>query len=230
VVADLAAGILLLAACTSTTASFPQPSVANPPTESVTTQVPSTQSVPLNPGGGLSAAQCAKLKKPGGRPRAFRGSDTPRRYCAVVWHSDVRPDCAALAYGPSVIRFLRRHRCGTVRRVVATVYAPGFVVDVSSVATKISGPSPIGEYGSELRFTQLAGSRSAGGIADLLRDGHKIPGPHGRPPAGAYFSLNSLDDQVDMIYAWYVKRPMNARSWNSLKQFEADIAFTVLTT
>lgn len=175
------------------------------------------------------AAQClARKAPPGSRIVPFRGTETPRNYCAVVWSSDVVHDCERLAYGSAVVAFVRRHRCGTVRRVLATVYVGGFSVNVSSVVTSFAG-TPRNPYGAEYTFGRLASSRRAGGLADLLRDGHRIPGPHGRPPANAHYGVYPFNTEADILYSWYRKPPALPGAANSLKVIDQDLSFSRLT-
>lgn len=172
-------------------------------------------------------AQCAKRKVPGSRVVPFRGSVTPTHYCGLVWNSDIVHGCRHLAYGPKVIAFVRRHPCGTVRRVLATVYVAGFSVNVSSVVTSFAG-TPRNPFGAEYTFGQLASSRRTGGIADLLRAGHRIPGPRGRPPANAQYAVYPFNTQADVLYSWYRTPPASSGTW-SLKRIDQDLSFTRLT-
>lgn len=170
-------------------------------------------------------ARCLARKVPGSRAVPFRGSVTPTHYCAVVWSSDVVHGCRRLAYGAQVIAFVRRHPCRAVHRVLATVYVGSFSVNVSSVVTSFAG-TPQNPYGAEYRFGQLASSRRAGGIADLLRDGHRIPGPRGRPPANAHYGVYPFNTGADILYTWYRNPPASPVSWKTLDQ---DLSFSRLT-
>jgi hypothetical protein len=173
-------------------------------------------------------AECMARKVPGSRVLPFFGTETRREYCGVVWGSDVVHNCTRLAYGAAVVAFVRRHRCGTVRRVLATVYVGGFSVNVSSVVTSFAGTAH-NPYGAEYAFGQLASSRRAGGIADLLREGHRIPGPHGHPPADAYYTPVPFNTQVDILYSWYRTPPNQPGGANSLKHIDQDLSFGALT-
>jgi hypothetical protein len=159
----------------------------------------------------------------------FRGPTTPRQYCGIVWSSDVVHDCTRYAYGSAVIAFVRRHRCGAIRRVLATVYVGGFSVNISSVVTSFAGTAN-NPYGAEYTFGQLASSRRAGGIADLLRAGHRIPGPNGRPPADAYYRVYPFNTGADIIDSWYRTPPTYRGGANSLKSIDQDLSFGRLTS
>lgn len=180
-------------------------------------------------GGAVPAwyAQCLARKPPGGKAVPFRGTSTPTHYCGIVWNSDVVHDCGRYAYGAAVVAFVHRHRCGAIRRVLATVYVGGVAVNVSSVVTSFAGTAT-NPYGAEYTFGQLARSRRAGGIADLLRAGHRIPGPHGRPPANAHYGVYPFNTQVDILDSWYRTPPAHPRLW-SLKRFDQDLSFSRLT-
>jgi hypothetical protein len=178
-------------------------------------------------------AQCLARKVPGSTVVPFRGTTSPRKYCGVVWSDDILRNCGRRAYGAAVVAFVRRHRCGRVRRVLATVYVGGFSVNVSSVVTSFTGTAH-NPYGAANKFAQLAGSRRAGGIADLLRAGHRIPGPHGRPPANAHYEVIPFDvpynTQVDILDSWYRKGPAYRGGANSLEVIENDLSFGRLTS
>jgi hypothetical protein len=75
----------------------------------------------------------------------------------------------------------------------------------------------------------LAGSRRRGGISDLLRDGHKIPGSRGHPPSNAQYDTTDLVSRVDALYAWYRTRPASTKGWKSLARLENDLSFSRLT-
>lgn len=137
---------------------------------------------------------------------SFRGTHSQTPYCAVVWMSDVIHDCAKHAYGRKMTAFLGKHHCRPARRTLATVFHAHFAVNVSSVATAFPGTAH-NQLGAEFKFTQLAETRSAGGIDDLLRDGHRIPGSAGTPPKDAVYGVYPLDTSVDVLYAWYRARP-----------------------
>jgi hypothetical protein len=157
----------------------------------------------------------------------FRGTTTPTHYCGIVWNSDVVHDCARYAYGAAVVAFVRRHRCGPIRRVLATVYVGGVAVNISSVVTSFAGTAT-NPYGAELAFGQLVRSRRTGGITDLLRAGHRIPGPGGRPDAGAYYGVYPFNTQVDILDSWYRIPSAHPRLW-SLKRLDQDLSFSRLT-
>lgn len=157
----------------------------------------------------------------------FRGARSDSPYCAIVWTSDVIHDCVKYAYGPKMIAFLTRHHCGTARRTLATVFHAHFAVNLSSVATAFAGTAH-NPLGAEFRFTQLARARGAGGIRDLLREGHRIPGPSGRPPKTAAYGVYSLNTNIDILYGWYRQKP-GAGYGGPLKLIEQDVAFTPAT-
>ena len=179
-------------------------------------------------GAGSWVAECLARKVPGSRVVPFRGAETATHYCGVVWSADLVHDCRRVAYGAAVVTFVRRHRCGTVRRVLATVYVRGFSVNVSSVATSFRG-MPHNPFGAEYTFGQLASSRRAGGLVDLLRAGHRIPGPHGRSPANARYEVVPLNTNADIIYSWYRKPPAYRGGPNSLKFLDQDLSLGELT-
>jgi hypothetical protein len=220
----LGAGLLVLAGCTSSVSHYSLPSApARPPQQ----HGPSSSSPA--PAQSRLYDRCEARKKPGATPVVFYGTESQREYCGVIWRSEVASNCARYAYGARVIAFVRKHHCGKVHRELATIYVGDFVVNLSSVITNFNGASADGPYGNEYRFTQLAKSRKDGGIADLLRSGRVIPGPHGRAPAGAYYALFSLVYRVDLLDAWYVKRPAHIGFKNSLRELEQDVSFSRLT-
>jgi len=116
-----------------------------------------------------------------------------------------------------------------VRRVLATVYVGHFSVELSSVTARFGGAEPSANTAA-LEFSQLAASRRSGGIADLVRAGHAIPGARGRPPANAYYDVTYLVDHIDAIYAWYGTRPASTHGWKSLAQLEHDFSFSRLVS
>lgn len=173
-------------------------------------------------------ARCRSHAGAHGRVVSFRGGRTNTPYCGIVWFSDVVHDCMKHAYGHAVIAFLSRHHCGTAQRTLATVYHANFAVNLSSVATSFQGTAR-NPLGAEFRFTQLASSRNEGGIADLLRDGHRIPGPTGKPPRTAIYGVYPLNTNVDVIYGWYRQKPSAGYGSSSLKLIEQDVAFSPAT-
>jgi hypothetical protein len=173
--------------------------------------------------------RCEQQKLPSNEVLQVYGAESGRLYCAVIWKSDVVKDCARIAYGAKVISFVRTHTCRPVHRVVATLYVRNFVVNLSSVSTRVPGATSKIQFGNAFKFSQLARSRETGGLKDLLRDGTVIPGPHGRPPADAEYHVDLFNDGIDLFYAWYVKRPPNQGSWNSLRLIGTDLGFTELT-
>jgi hypothetical protein len=216
-------GALGLASCTGSSPHYAQPTLQSRSTQ----PVPNRSSSSRPPTFGT---KCLARKTPGGRPVVFFGGESQREFCGVVWRSDVVKSCSRDAYGAKVIAFVKKHKCGPVHRELATVYAPTFTVDFSSVIVKFAKPGTTGNpMGTLFNFTQLAKPRSAAGIADLLRAGDKIPGPHGNPPAGAYYGNDMFTSSVDLFYDWYVKRPKSTHFENSLRLLGPDFAFTQLT-
>jgi hypothetical protein len=218
--AILGIALACLVGCTSAHHSAPS-RPAHRPTNTMPAprRSPTTQALPA------WYTQCQARKVPGTHVVPFRGTQTTTHYCAIVWSADVVHDCRRLAYGTAVIAFVRRHPCGPVRRVLATVYVGGFSVNVSSVVTSFAGTQH-NPYGAEYTFGRLASSRRSGGIADLLRNGHRIPGPHGTPPADAHYELVPFNTQVDILYTWYRTPPASHVSWKLLDQ---DLSFSRLT-
>ena len=218
--AIIAVAFACLVGCTSGTS--PQGHAALP--HRVTVPAPQRSRGAAN-----QVAQCLARKVPGSRAVPFRGTATPTQYCGVVWSADTVHDCSRLAYGAAVIAFVRRHRCSVVRRVLATVYVGGLSVNVSSVAASFAGTSH-NPFGAAYTFSQLAGSRRAGGLADLLRAGHRIPGWLGRPPASAHYQVVLFNNQIDIFYSWYRKPPAVPRSAKSLKFIDQDLSLGRLTS
>jgi len=177
-----------------------------------------------------AVARCRAHAGAHGHVVSFRGTHSQSPYCAVVWSSDVIHNCAKHAYGRKMIAFLRKHHCRSATRTLATVFHAHFAVNVSSVATAFPGTAH-NQFGAEFKFTQLAKTRSAGGIDDLLRDGHRIPGPAGTPPKHAVYGVYPLNTMVDVLYAWYAGYRSGPTPGlpPSLKTIEQDIAFTPAT-
>jgi hypothetical protein len=225
-VAVMCVGALGLASCTGSSPHYAQPTL---PSRHTPQQAPSS-SASHKPKFSSFAKKCFARNKSGGMPVVFFGGETNREFCGIVWANDRVSSCGTDAYGAKVIAFVKKHKCGPVRRVLATVYSSTFSVDFSSVIVKFAKPgTPNNPSGTLFNFTQLAKPRSAAGIADLLRAGQMIPGPHGHPPASAYYGNDMLTSSVDLFYDWYVKRPKSTHFENSLRLLGADFAFTQLT-
>jgi hypothetical protein len=222
----LCVGTLGLASCTGSSPHYAQPTLSRHATP---TAGPST-SAPRRPKLSAFAKTCLNRgKSGGGKPIIFFGGQTQREFCGVVWSSDRQPNCTKLAYGAKVIAFVRTDKCGPVRRTLATVYSPTFSVNFSSVIVRFASPgTPNNPLGKLFHFTQITKPRSAAGIADLLRAGNKIPGPHGKP-VHAYYGNDMLTRSVDLFYDWYGKRPKSTRFENSLRLLGPDFTFTQLT-
>lgn len=218
VVAGCVLAASVLVSCTQTVAPHRTQHDARPPASSTASTTPSHASL---------VARCRAHAGAHARVVRFRGARSDSPYCGIVWTSDVIHDCAKHAYGAKVIAFLARHHCGTARRTLATVFHTHFAVNLSSVVTRFPGTvrNPLG---AQFRFTQLASARGAGGIDDLLRDGHQIPGPIGKPPKTAVYGVYPLNTNVDILYGWYHQKPTAAYR-TSLKLIEQDVAFTPAT-
>jgi hypothetical protein len=211
-----------MASCTGSSPHYAQPTFPTRHTQ----QVPPTtsSSSPLS-----FSAKCGERTSSGGRPQPFFGGESQREFCGVIWYTDVVQSCSRAAYGAKVIAFVRQHKCGPVRRVLATVYAPTFSVNFSSVIVKFAkSGTPSNPFGTIFNFSQLAKPRSAAGITDLLQAGDKIPGQRGKP-ANAYYGNDMFDRSVDLFYDWYVTKPASTQSENSLRLLGQDFAFTQLT-
>lgn len=222
--ATLSGGILLaalaLASCTGST--NPTPTGRNGTSSAGRSSARTT-----SPQSSL-VARCHAIGGTRGRVVTFRGTQSDTPYCGVVWTSDVIHDCTKHAYGPKVVAFLRRHDCGTATRTLATILHAHFgAVNVSSIATAFAGTAR-NALGAEFEFTQLAKSRSRGGIKDLLRDGDRVPGPNGSPSNHAVYGVYPLNTNVDILYGWYRERP-RIEYGTSLKLIEQDVAFTPAT-
>lgn len=91
-------------------------------------------------------AQCHNRARAGGKPIIFRGNSSSDQYCGLQWSSDVIRDCPTHAHGAKMIAFLKTHKCNTTGRTLATIFVRGDAINVSSIATSITGTAqnPLG--------------------------------------------------------------------------------------
>lgn len=207
-----------LTACTHGTSAAHQRSHA-PRSAPASVRTPGAQPAAL-------ATQCQAHAGSGGKPILFQGTTTGRRYCGLLWTSDVVHDCAKHAHGAKMIAFLQKHKCGPTGRALATVFVRHDAINVTSVETSFAG-SARNPFGAQLEFTNLVKSSRGGGIDDLLRDGHRIPGPHGRPPAHAVLGVFAIGANINVIDAWYRDKPTPKNDYN-LRLVEADLKLSQL--
>lgn len=206
-----------LAACTHATPTT-HPSDA-PRSAPISPSTPGTHPAAL-------ATQCPAHARAGSQPVVFQGTTTGKRYCGLVWTSDEIHDCAKHAHGARMIAFLKKHTCGPTGRVLATVFARHDAINVSSIETSFSG-TPRNPFGAQLQFTNLVKSPSGGNIDDLLREGHRMPGPHGRMSAHAVLGVFTIGQNINVIDTWYRNKPTPNNDYN-LRLVEADLKLSRL--
>lgn len=172
------------------------------------------------------AKQCQAQARAGSQPVVFQGTTTGKRYCGLLWTSDVIHNCSKHAHGAQMIAFLKKHKCGPTGRALATVFVRHDAINVSSIETSISGTAR-NPFGAQLQFTNLVKSPSGGNINDLMREGHRIPGPNGRMSAHAVLGVFAIGENINIIDAWYRDKPTPKNDYN-LRLVEADLKLSRL--
>ncbi|WP_375480739.1 hypothetical protein [uncultured Jatrophihabitans sp.] len=199
---------------------------------STTADFPSTTPAPTQPARSSSSdpSMPASTPAPTVTPTAITvtGTSSQQTYQAQVYAADDISDCAAHAYGATMVAFLKAHQCGPTHRTLALVDLAGQQVVVSSIATSFAGTSQ-DPYGVSIRFQKLELADGTGSIDDLLREGHSIPGIATAVPAHEAFQVVGQDNGVDVFDAWYASGPTRDQD-RTLLNLEQDLFLTSLTS
>jgi hypothetical protein len=140
------------------------------------------------------------------RTRSVVAPDSGQTYVIKVWAEKKDTDCAAHAYGASVIHYLQAHPCFGLSRVLATTTVNGKAVGFAQRSIGFKEPKP-GQYTATSGFTRLVERDGTGNLNDLLREGYRLPtGPKSVPFPNAFSALGQ-DNNVTIIEAWYLKGP-----------------------
>lgn len=156
------------------------------------------------------------------------GTTTQTRYVAHVYASDTITDCAAHAYGATMIAFLRAHPCRPAHRVLATVDTAGRTAVLSTISTSFAGTGA-DPYSGVGKFRQLEEADGTGSINDLLREGHHVAGIASRIPAREAFSVVGQDQGVTVFDAWWASGTTPDQE-PALLKLEQDLFLTPLAS
>jgi hypothetical protein len=196
-----------LAACTSaTTTGAGTPAVATGATSPTTTapavsstSAASSSSRPASPTVTIHPAPATPV-----RSATVHGASTT--YPITVWFEVSDHNCAAHAYGRPMIAFLTAHPCFGMTRQLLTTTVHGRPVGVSVVSTGFPG-SPQNPYADTEAFRRLVEQDGTGSIADLMREGYRLPsGPTAIPSPDAFATVGQ-DAGVDVFDMWYLTGP-----------------------
>lgn len=127
-----------------------------------------------------------------------------RTYRVRIWARDSSRTCADHAYGVAVVRFLRKHRCRSLHRVLGTTSVKGH--SVGFAVSRVTFPGPAVHASNVAGDLQLLLEKpGAGNIVDLLNDGARLPSGPTAVPAGDTSQALFQDNQVTTADAWYLK-------------------------
>lgn len=126
-------------------------------------------------------------------------------YVIKVWAEQKSvTDCAAHAYGAPVIKYLRKHPCFGLDRLLATTTVNGKAVGFAQRSIGFKGGMSQG-YSAAGGFAKLVSKNGTGNLDDLMRDGYRLPsGPKSVPFPNAFSALGQ-DNDVTIVEAWYLK-------------------------
>ena len=164
-------------------------------------------------GSAVPSSSSATRSKPAGKHAV---PSHPVRTKTVVTHSGTSyvikvwaeqkgvTDCAAHAYGAPVIKYLRKHPCFGLDRVLATTIVDGRAVGIAQRSIGFRGGMSQG-YSAAGGFAKLVSKNGTGNLDDLMRDGYRLPdGPKSVPFPNAFSALGQ-DNNVTVVEAWYLK-------------------------
>jgi hypothetical protein len=227
----LALALFAAAGCASSTngsgAASPASSVASTP--DFPTQAPSTApatSAPASTGAESSGAPASS----GGASKIHPAPANPLRtvtvnagdgttYVVKIW-ADVQNDtCFDHAYGNPVITFLTKHPCLGLRRYLGTTTVNGRPVAFAMSSTGFQGTAS-DPYKWAGAFSQLEQQDGTGSIADLLREGYRLPQGPTAVPSSEAFNVLGQDNGVTIWDAWYLdgSTPPNAKALIKMTQ------------
>lgn len=202
----LAAAVLVLAGCATETAgsgsgSAPSPSVSSAPATpetavTITDPPPSTSPFP--------SATPTSL-----RTTTVQNTASGTTYSVTVWAQRKDDTCADHAYGAPMVAFLEKHPCGGLTRLLATTAVDGRAVGFAQSSLGFESPGQDAEagYRAASDFIRLVSADGTGNIADLLREGARLPaGPTAIPSPDAFSALGQ-DAGVVVLEAWYLDGP-----------------------
>jgi hypothetical protein len=129
------------------------------------------------------------------RTELFRTSPSQPGYRAKIWAEDTVHNCAT--HATSAVRtFLTSHPCTQMQRQVGTTRIGGRTVGFVDERVSLAGYLPATQFAKvEAR---------SGSIADLLRDGHRLPDGETAVPDDATFTVGGQDQTRVVVQAWYL--------------------------
>jgi hypothetical protein len=129
------------------------------------------------------------------RTEVFRTSPSQPGYRAKIWAQDTVRNCAS--HATSAVRtFLTSHPCTQMQRQVGTTRIGGRSVAFVDERLSLAGYLPAAQFAKvEAR---------SGSIADLLRDGHRLPDGETAVPDDATFTVGGQDQTRVVVQAWYL--------------------------
>jgi hypothetical protein len=127
-------------------------------------------------------------------------------YVIEIWAEVKTATCADHAYGARVIDFLTAHACTGLDRVLATTTVEGRSVGFAESSLGFSGTYPE-VYRVASKFEDVVRRDGTGNLADLFREGYRLPtGPTSVPSPDA-FNVLGQDAGVSVFDVWYLDGP-----------------------
>jgi hypothetical protein len=129
-----------------------------------------------------------------------------RSYRLEIW-AEVRDDtCAGHAYGVPMIKFLAEHPCRGLTRDLITTKVDGKAVGVATSSTSFPG-TPDDPYSVTSKFRDLVTKNGTGNLADLFREGYRLPHGPDQVPSPDAFNTVGQDSGVTVYDMWYLNGP-----------------------
>jgi hypothetical protein len=191
--------------------TFPQPS------ETVSipiSSLPAEASASASPSVTIHAAPAEPV-------RTARVDANGRHYDIKIWFETRTIECADHAYG-QVADFLTAHPCRGLTRQLATTTVKGKEVGFNLSVVNIPGSDSTHLYDNASAFRTLVDKDGTGSVADLLREGYRLPsGPTAVPSPDAFRSMVQ-DAGISIYDMWYLDGP-TPNNDPALEQMAQDI-------
>jgi hypothetical protein len=124
-------------------------------------------------------------------------------YVIKIWADVKNSTCFDHAYGRPVVTFLTEHPCSGLERLLVTTAVHGRSVGVAISETGIPGTGN-DPYKYSGQFRTLLEEDGTGSIADLMREGYRLPTGPTSVPAHEAFNVLGQDNGIDIYDVWYL--------------------------
>lgn len=132
-------------------------------------------------------------------PTTVAGDDG-NAYAMRIYAADSLDDCAAHSYGTSARRFLQENPCQAAHRLIAITRLGSRRLALSIITVDFAG-----DPYTAARFVDLERAPGTGGMNDLLREGHRMPGVASHIPSTEAFSVRRSGSTVAVLDAWWLR-------------------------